>query len=228
VAMNIAVIGLGRFGSHIAETLARAGVDVTAVDLDRDCIERLRDHVSTAIAFDATDENELRFHGMEKIEVAVVAIGDDFEANLLTTVNLKSLGVPRVVSRVASRLQGRILKKVGADVIVNPEDEAAERWANRLLTPHIIDHIELARNYALIQMAVPPAWRDKTLASLDIRQKFNVNIVAIKRQRRVETTDGGETTIETIVDVPLPSSQLTSEDILIIAGKEADLDKLPH
>lgn len=228
MTMQVAVIGLGRFGSHIAETMAKAGVEVIAVDKNRDLVDRIRDQVTAAIAFDATDEEELRFHGIDKANVVVVAIGDNFEANLLTTVTLKSLKVPQVVSRVASRMQGRILREIGADIVVNPEDEAAERWANRLLTPHIIDHIELAEGYGLVQMVTPPDWVDKTLAELNIRLEHHVNIVAIKRQKAVEDGNGERRIIERIVDVPLPTSKLESEDILILAGRESDLEKLPH
>lgn len=228
MAMQVSVIGLGRFGSHIAETMARAGVEVIAVDKNRELVDRLRDQVTAAIAFDATDEEELRFHGVDKVSVAVVAIGDNFEANLLTTVTLKSLKVPQVVSRVASRMQGRILREVGADVVVNPEDEAAERWANRLLTPHIIDHVELAEGYGLVQMATPIGWVNKTLAELNVRLEHHVNIVAIKRQKAVADDTGEPRVLERIVDVPLPTSKLEAGDILILAGRESDLEALPH
>ncbi len=227
--MQVAVIGLGRFGSHIAETMAKAGVEVIAVDKDRALVERIRDKVTAAIAFDATDEEELRFHGLDKVSVAVVAIGDNFEANLLTTVILKkALKVEQVVSRVASRMQGKILREIGADTVVNPEDEAAERWANRLLTPHIIDHIELAEGYGLVQMVTPADWANKTLAELNVRLEHHVNIVAIKRKKTVPNGEGEEKIIERILDVPLPTSKLEAEDILILAGRESDLEALPH
>jgi len=228
VTLQIAVIGLGRFGSHIAETMSKAGIDVIAIDQNRDLVERMRDHVSSAISFNSTDEYELRFHGVDKVDAAVVAIGDNLEANLLTTVILKGLGVPKIVSRTSNRMQGRILRKVGADIVVNPEDEAAERWANRLLTPYIIDHIELAEGYGLVQMATPKSWINKTLAELNVRQDFHINIVAIKRQHEVQESGGGQRVEERIVDVPLPTSKLEPDDILIIAGRKEDLDALPH
>jgi len=228
VALQVAVIGLGRFGSHIAATMAKAGVDVIAIDQSRDLVESMRDHVAIAISFDATVEEELRFHGVDKVNVAVVAIGDNLEANLLTTVVLKSLGVPKVVSRVSNRMQGRILRKVGADIVVNPEDEAAERWAQRLLTPYIIDHIELAEGYGLVQMLTPKAWINKTLAELNVRQNFHINIVAIKRQQSVPTDNDEKQAVERIVDVPLPTSKLEEEDILIIAGRQEEINALPH
>jgi len=228
MSLQVAVIGLGRFGSHIAETMSKAGIDVVAIDQNRDLVEQMRDQVTSAISFNSTDEYELRFHGVDKVDVAVVAIGDNLEANLLTTVILKGLGVPKIVSRTSNRMQGRILRKVGADIVVNPEDEAAERWANRLLTPHIIDHIELAEGYGLVQMAAPKSWINKTLAELNVRQDFHINIVAIKRRHEVQETDGGQRVEERIVDVPLPTSTLESDDILIIAGRQEDLDALPH
>lgn len=228
MAERFAVIGLGRFGRRIAVNLARSGAEVIAIDRDREIVEDLRDRVTLAVALDATDESALKLQGVDRIDVGVVAIGHDFEANALTVVTLKALGVKRVISRAANRTQARILGRIGADSVVNPEDETADRWAHKLMAPFLVDHIELAEGYGLVQLATPRPWVKKTLAELDIRRTYNVNIVAIKRRVSTAAESGEETFEELVVDLPLPTSRLTADDILVIAGRDEDLEDLPQ
>jgi len=225
---RFAVIGLGRFGSRLAKHLAAAGAEVIAIDRDRAIVEDLRDQVTLAIALDATDEQALRIQGVDQVDCAVVGIGHNFEANALTTVLLKSMRVKRVVSRAGNDMQAQILRRIGADSVVSPEDEAADRWSNRLLSPFVIDHVELAENYALVQIPVPEAWQAKTLAELDLRRKFNITVVAIRRRVVSSSETGADTFEERVVDVPLPTSRLGRDDTLVIAGFDADLEKLPR
>lgn len=225
---RFAVIGLGRYGSRFAVNVARAGAEVIAIDRDRDIVEEMRDRVTLAVALDSTDERALRIQGVDKVDVAVVAIGQDFEANALTTSLLKQINVKRVISRAANRTQASILSRIGADIVVNPEDEAADRWAHRLLAPHLIEHIELAAGYGLVQMATPSTWVNRTLQELDVRRKHHVNIVAIKRRVAVALETGEEGFEELVVDLPMPTSRLRSDDILVIAGRDEDLEDLPH
>jgi trk system potassium uptake protein len=222
------VIGLGRFGSRLAKNLAAEGAEVIAIDRDRTLVEELRDQVTLAIALDATDEQALRIHGVEQVDCAIVGIGHNFEANALATVLLKSLRIERVISRAGNEMQARILSRIGADGVVKPEDEAADRWAHRLLAPFMIDHVELGAGYALVQIAVPAEWRGKTLAELDLRRRHNVTVVAIKRGVEVASPTGAEGFEERVVDVPMPSSRLGSDDTLILAGFDRDLERLPR
>lgn len=225
---RFAVIGLGRFGSRLAKHLAAAGAEVIAIDRDRAIVEDLRDQVTLAIALDATDEQALRIQGVDQVDCAVVGIGHNFEANALTTVLLKSMRVKRVVSRAGNDMQAQILRRIGADSVVSPEDEAADRWSNRLLSPFVIDHVELAENYALVQIPVPEGWQGKTLAELDLRRKFNITVVAIRRRVVSSSETGADTFEERVVDVPLPTSRLGRDDTLVIAGFNADLEHLPR
>lgn len=229
MSTRFAVIGLGRYGSRFAVNLARAGAEVMAIDRDRDIVESLRDRVTLAVAMDATDESVLRSQGVDQMDAAIVCIGHNFEANALATVVLKHIGVKSVISRAANRIQARILTRIGADAVVNPEDEAADRWSHRLLAPHMIDHIELAGGYGLIQMKTPKSWVDKTLAELEIRPTYNVNIVVVKRHV-ASTEDGGsdEEYADVQVEVPMPNTKLAADDILVIAGADDDLEDLPH
>ncbi len=225
---RFAVIGLGRFGSRLAKNLAAAGAEVIAIDLDRAIVEDLRDQVTLAIAMDATDEQALRIQGVDQVDCAVVGIGHNFEANALATVLLKSMRVKRVVSRAGNDMQAQILKRIGADSVVSPEDEAADRWSNRLLSPFVIDHVELAENYALVQIPVPEEWQGRTLAELDLRRKHTITVVAIRRRVVSSSETGADTFEERVVDVPLPTSRLGRDDTLVIAGFDADLEKLPR
>ncbi len=225
---RFAVIGLGRFGSRLAKNLAAAGAEVIAVDADRRIVEELRDQVTLAIALDATDEQALKLQGVDQVDCAVVGIGHNFEANALTTALLKSLRVKRVISRAANQMQAKILSRIGADSVVSPEDESADRWSHRLLSPFMIDHIELGEGYALVQMATPGDWKGKTLAELDLRKRFNVTIVAIKRRVEASAPSGVDTADTRVVDVPLPTSRLGGDDTIVIAGYDKDLERLPR
>jgi trk system potassium uptake protein TrkA len=225
---RFAVIGLGRFGSRLAKNLAASGAEVIAIDKNRSVVEELRDQVTLAIAMDSTDEQALKIQGVDQVGCAVVGIGHDFEANTLTTVLLKALRVRRVVSRAGSDMQAQILRRIGADAVVSPEDEAADRWSNRLLAPFVIDHVELAEGYALIQMPVPEPWQGRTLAELELRKRHSVTVVAIRRRLPVTTETGEDAYTERIMDVPAPTSRLGRDDTLMLAGFETDLEKLPR
>ncbi|MEM1166196.1 MAG: TrkA family potassium uptake protein [Planctomycetota bacterium] len=225
---RFAVIGLGRFGARLATNLASSGAEVIAIDRDRERVEELRDQVTLAIALDATDEQALRIQGVDQVATAIVGIGQNFEATALTTVLLKSLRVQRVITRAASTMQARILSRIGADAVVSPEDESADRWSHRLLAPFMIDHVELGKGYALVQMAVPSAWADKTLAELNLRQTHKVTIVAIKQKVPIASPTGADTFEEVVVDVPRPDSRLARDDTLVIAGFDTDLENLPR
>lgn len=223
---RFAVIGLGRFGSRLATTLAAAGAEVIAIDARREIVEDLRDRVTLAIALDATDEQALKLQGVHQCDCAIVGIGHDFEANALTTVLLKQLGLKRVVSRAGNEMQAQILTRIGADGVVRPEDESADRWSHRLLAPFLMDHVELGRGYALVQVRTPEAWVGKPLSDLGLRQRHKVTIVAVRRPAPEDDPEGEAA--ERIVDVPLPDTKLGPDDILVIAGFNKDIERLPR
>jgi trk system potassium uptake protein TrkA len=222
---RFAVIGLGRFGARLAENLSLAGAEVIAIDSDRGLVESMRDRVALAIVMDATDEEGLKVQGVDDVDVAVVSIGENFESNLLATVVLKSLKVRRVLSRAANRMQAEILRRVGADAIVSPEDESADRWSHLLLSPFILEHVELAEGFGLVQMPVPSDWVGKKLRELDLRRDHKINVVAIKVGAN-ESSDEEAATMRT--EFPMPESELGADDILIVAGRDTDLQRLPH
>jgi trk system potassium uptake protein TrkA len=226
---RFAVIGLGRFGSRLATTLAAAGAEVIAIDRDRAIVEDLRDEVTLAIALDSTDEQSLRVQGVDQVDCAVVGIGADFEANALTTALLKALGVKRVIARAATRTQARILERIGADGVVSPEEESADRWASRLLAPFLLDRVEIGEGYALAQVRTPAQWSGRTLAELDLRRSHNVTMVAIRRRTDADQPAGPRGEVrDRVVELPQPTSRLASDDLLVLAGFDADLKRLPR
>jgi len=225
---RFAVIGLGRFGGRLARRLSAAGAEVIAIDRDREVVEEARDVVTLAVALDATDEQALRLQGVDQVDVAVIAMGEDFEAVCLITALLKSMKVKKVVARARTEMQTQILTRIGADGVISPEDEAADRWSHRLLAPFIIEHVELARGYALVQLPAPQAWAGRTLAELDLRARHNVTVVAIKRRAPSLTQAGAEVYEDSLVDLPQPDSVVGEEDVLVLAGFDRDIEKLPR
>lgn len=218
---TFAVIGLGRFGSRLATALARTGAEVIAIDKNPELIEDIRDRVTLAIAMDATDDAALRMQGIDKVHTAIVGIGDSFEAITLATVVLKQIGVKRVIARATSTTLARILERIGADDVVNPEDESADRWAHRLVNPHFLNQIEFHEGYSIVEVAVPPTWAGQSLAELDLRAKSGVHVVAIKRRRPNDP-------VNIRIEMPTPTDPLRPDDILVLMGKDPDLSLLPR
>jgi len=209
---RFAVIGLGRFGMRLARLLAESGAEVIAIDRHRECVEEIRDHVTMAVCMDSTDEQALRAQGIDKVDVAIVGVGSAFEASALTTVLLKQIGVPRVLVRAATKVRGHILSRIGADDIVNPERESAERWRNRLMAP---------------SMPAPESFAGKTMKDLDVRRKYKVTVVAIRRTTRQTAEDGTQQTQHVVLTVPMPETVIESGDVLLLIGKNEAIQSFP-
>lgn len=228
----VAVIGLGRFGSRLAASLASRGTEVIAIDRSRSLVENIRDDVSMAVALDATDEDALRSNLPSNLAAAVVGIGENFEATLLVTVVLKQLEVPRVIARASSPLASRILTKIGADETVNPEDESADRWANRISVPNLLNHIEFHEGYSIVEISVPEPWVGKTLVELELRAKSGLHVVAMKRIKPEHhgSVPGGAASLSrepaARIEVPSPVEPLRQSDVLILMGKDEDLARI--
>jgi len=221
---RFAVIGLGRFGSRLAALLTESGAEVIAVDRRRELVEEIRDRVSVAVCLDSVDAEALRAQGIDKVDVAVVGIGADFEASALTTAVLKQIGVPRVISRATTNTRGEILARIGADDVVNPEKESAERWANRLVAPAVMERHVLAEGYSLVQMAAPESFFHKTLGELRVASRYKVHVVAIKR--KVSDADSGRPP-QTVISVPLADAKIEPEDILLLIGNDEAIMAFP-
>jgi len=224
---KFAIIGLGRFGMRLATMLADAGADVIAIDRRRELIDQVRDKVSLAVCMDCTDEDAIKAQGIDKADVAVVGVGTSFEDSALVTVMLKHLGVGRVISRATTTMRARILQRIGADDIANPERESAERWRNRLLAPSIMERIELAEGYSLTQVPAPASFHGKTLQQLDIRRKHEVNVVAIRRTIASTDEEGVKRTRQFVISVPMADTTIEEGDILLLIGSDDAMNSFP-
>ncbi len=226
---RFAVIGLGRFGRNLAIALAMSGAEVIAIDKNRDEVEMIRDQVSLAVRLDGTDEEALKAQGLDKVDVAIIGIGQGtgrgFESAVLTVVNLKQLGIKQIYTRAEDLIAGQVFSKVGATEVIYPEIESAQRWAYKLIAPHIGEKIDFAPGYSLARVKSPPSFDGKTLMDLQLRQKYNINLVAIKRKEKDLKKKNSK---DAIINVPMPNTIIYEGDILMVAGSDADLAKLPQ
>ena len=222
---RFAVIGLGQFGKKLAIDLATSGAEVIAIDKGRDEVESVSEEVSCAVRLDSTNEEAMRAQGVDRVDVAVVSIGQGhgqgFEDAILTVVNLKQMGVPVIYARAEERVAGEVFSKIGATEVIYPEFESAERWAFKLIAPHIEDRLDFAPGYSVASVKAPAVFNGKTVKVLQLRQKYNVNLVGIKPN---DVKDGEEQKI----NVPMPDTVIHEDDILILAGADTDLAKLPQ
>ena len=226
---RFAVIGLGRFGQKLAIALAMSGAEVIAIDKNRETIELIADQVSHAVKLDSTDEEALKAQGVDKVDVAIVGIGQGtgrgFESAILTVVNLRQIGVTQIYARAEDLIAGEVFSKVGATEVIYPEIESAQRWAYKLIAPQIGEKIDFASGYSLGRIKAPASFNGRTVMDLQLRQKYNVNLVLIKRAENSEKTkeqDGK------IINVPMPGTVIYEGDILMVAGSDVDLAKLPQ
>ena len=193
---NVLLIGLGRFGKHMAMDLNRLGHEVMAVDLNEDRVNEILPYVTNAQIGDSTNEEFLESLGIGNYDLCVVAIGNNFQNSLETTSLLKDMGARLVVSRAERDVQAKFLLRNGADKIVYPERQMAKWAAIRFTADHILDFIEVDDTHAIFEVEMPRQWVGKTVGQLNIRQKYNINIVAIKRGENINMSISSETTLK--------------------------------
>lgn len=218
--MKCAVVGLGDFGRAAAIGLARAGADVIAIDRDMDRLDLVKNEVTLAVCMDATHRDALEAQEINKADILVAAIGQNFEAQVLLVVHAKRLGIPRIVARAVTEDHRRVLEAVGADEVFNPEDEAARSMVRRLTISNIRNYFELADGFSLVEVEAPEQAVGKTLRDLDLRSKYRVNLIAIKR---MGLGRDGIVTLKEFKAVPMPDDIIQQRDILALAGSVLDL-----
>lgn len=222
---RVAVIGLGRFGMALARQLALRGVQVLAIDRSMQLVNEAKDHVDLAVRLDSTDREALLAQEIDKVDVVVVSIGENFEASLLTTALLQKMDIPRLVCRAQTPTHAEIFRQIGAHEVIQPESSAGEQMALRLANPQLSDVIDLAPGYSLVETSAPESWWNVTLKDLELRRQFNVNLVAIKRG---ETTDSGEVRAGEIISVPRPDDLIQANDQLMLVGSHEAINSLPR
>lgn len=221
---KFAVIGLGQFGESIARTLAKRGAEVLAIDIDLDKVEALKDDVAYAVALDSTDVKSLKAQNIEDMDAVVVAIGENFEGLLLTTVLLLELNIKRIIARAANAQQRLILERVGVEEILSPEDTVGKSVAEMLLHPNMRSFLSLPDDYEIVEINTPARLVEQKIANVGLREKYNLNLITIKRDFE-EKKDDEMVTVQHIIGVPKADTVLRATDILIIMGKSHDVNK---
>lgn len=204
---EFAVIGLGRFGSGVALNLEAHNYHVLGIDQDEEIVQRMSTRISHVAALDSTDEEALKAVDILSFDTVIVAIGEDFEANLLTTVALKNLGVRHVISKAPTNRQLDILSRVGADRVIQPEYEAGRRLAEELSTPTILQKVALGPDHSIAELILPNQFANQSLNQLDLRKKYGVSVLIVKRGDQVFVS-------------PRADFILLPEDLLVLLGKD--------
>ena len=212
---SIMLIGLGRFGKHIAMKLRELNHQVMAVDHKEERVQEILPYVTNGQIGDSTNEDFLRSLGVDNYDVCIVAIGDDFQSSLETTSLLKELGAKMVVSRAATDVQEKFLLRNGADEVVYPEKQLAKWTAIRYSADHILDYIELDSDHAMLEIPVPEGWAGRSIGQLDIRKKYSINIIGIKKNGKLALSIS-------------PEVVLASGETMLVLGRNKDLQKCFH
>ena len=186
------VVGLGRFGTEAAKRLCELGCEVLVIDRNSELVQQISGDVTQAVVGDARDKEVLKALGVEEFECAIVAIGNSLGDSVLATLNLKELGVPYVVSKAYDETHRQVLQKLGANKVVIPEQEQANRLARNLSSPNVLDYIELSDEFGIIEVPAPKSWIGKSLKDLNVRAKLGVNIIAVKQGKHINVSPGAD------------------------------------
>lgn len=207
------VVGLGRFGSGVARELCRHGCEVLAMDVSNELVSQVANDVTHAVVGDGGDREVLRALGAADFDCGIVAIGDDLAASVLITMNLKELGVPKVICKAHDDMHRRVLEKLGADQVMIPEQEQASRLARSLSSPNVLDYIELSDEYGIIETPAPASWNGQSLKDLNVRAKLGINILAIRRGGAFHVSPGAD-------------FAFTEGDVMVVLGDSKALKKV--
>jgi len=212
---QFAVIGLGSFGYYLCRHLSERGHQVMAIDLDSAKIESVQQFVEKAVLADAVDKRTLSELGVADMDVVIVCLGEEIDASILTTLHLKELGVKRVWVKAMSEDHGKVLHKIGANSVVFPERDMAERVAYSVSNSNVLEHIPLAAGYSIIELAPAVDFVGKTLGELDLPKKYGAMVLVIK-----------ELVPENVVSMPSSSYRIKDSDVLVVIGRDSDLRRL--
>lgn len=210
---DVIVIGLGRFGCSVSMNLEKKGYNVLAVDSSPQKVHKIADYVTHAVCADVTNEETMEDLGVGNFDIAIIAIGQNMESSILATIWAKDQGVKRVIAKAYDETQGKILLKIGADEIVFPEKEMGKHLANNITLEHITDAIELTDDYSIAEVQVFDSWVGENLISLDLRGKYGINVIAVKR--------GNDIIMNLKADAPILNG-----DIFVVLGENKMIRKL--
>lgn len=212
---RVVVIGLGIFGSQLARQLYESGLDVIAVDKNKEVVQKIKDYSTKAVLADASDKEVLESIGVNENDVVVISFGEDLSASTLLTLHLKELKVKTIIVKVPNEDYKRILLKVGASEAIIPEREMANRVARSIISPSVLEYLPISEDYTIVELAPPTGFIGKSLTDLDLRKKYNLQVIAIR-----------DVLTEKLQLVPQATSILKHSDVLVVIGREEDIQKV--
>lgn len=211
---QFAIIGLGQFGKALAKKLSEMKKDVLVVDVDEEKVNAISSYVTHSIVADASDENVLKSIGIKNYDVVAICMGNNMQSSILTTLICKQMGVKYIVAKAQSEKHKNVLEKIGADLVVFPEEDMGKKIALKLVNPNLTDVMELTEYFKIIEIITPSVWKNKTLIELDLRKKYSVSIILIKRD------DGS------IIMSPGGDTILHEKDSVVICGSTDNIEKI--
>ena len=212
---RVVVIGLGIFGSQLARQLYDKGIEVVAIDKNKDVVQRIKDHSTKAVLADATDKEVLESIGIDAADTVVISFGEDLSASTLLTLYLKEMKVKEVIVKVPNEDYKRILLKVGASEAIIPEREIANKVARSIISPNVLEYLPISEDFTIVELAPPSSFIGKSLAELDLRKRYQLQVIAIR-----------DVLLEKLQMVPRASSIIKDSDVLVIIGREEDIQKI--
>jgi len=212
---RVVVVGLGIFGSQLARQLFEKGLEVIAIDKNRDVVQKIRDHSTKAVVADATDKDVLDSIGIDADDTVVISFGEDLSASTLLTLYLKEMKIREIIVKVPNEDYKRILLKVGASEAIIPEREMANKVARSIISPNVLEYLPISEDYTICELAPPTAFIGKSLAELDLRKKYQLQVIAIR-----------DVLSENMQLVPRASAIIKDSDVLVIIGREEDIQKI--
>lgn len=215
MAKEFLVIGAGRFGSSVARTLYRQGYDVMVVDKDEALVQQISGEITNAVKADATSEASLNALGIKDFDAVVIAIGDDVQASIMTAILVVEMGAKKTLAKAQNEIQGKVLSKIGINKVVFPERDMGQKLAHSLISPTIIDMIELSDYYSVVEVSAPEEMIGQTLLKLNLRARYGVSVIALRR------SNSGQTIIS-----PVAEDLIEAGDIIVAIGENKHLKKL--
>ncbi|HSM89223.1 MAG TPA: TrkA family potassium uptake protein [Desulfobacterales bacterium] len=212
---RVVVIGLGIFGSQLARQLYESGLEVVAIDKNRDVVQRIKDHSTKAVLADATDKEVLESIGIDAKDTVVISFGEDLSASTLLTLYLKEMKVQEIIVKVPNEDFKRILLKVGASEAIIPEREMANKVARSIISPNVLEYLPISEDYTIVELAPPTAFIGKSLSDLDLRKKYSLQVIAIR-----------DVLTNKMQLVPQASTIIKDSDVLVIIGREDDIRRI--
>lgn len=209
---QFAVIGLGRFGGSVCRELTRQGVEVLAIDISEERVNEVKNIVTHAVILDSTDENALKSIGIRNFDHVIVAIGEDIQASILTTLMLSELGVKHITVKAQNDYHEKVLQRIGAHLIVHPERDMGVKIAHSIASNNVLDYLELSDKHSIMELVAGRKIDGKTLIELNIRAKYGINIIGIKRG-------------EELIISPPANEQILYGDVLIVIGADVDIER---